>query len=262
MIQIAEPSKYFPLLPPNGSFEYYRPSKEAKACVICLHGFSGSPYEVRPGAEALHARGYAAFCPLFPAHGIQNRTEAKKAFARLRADDLINFTVNYIKKKREEYSTVYLVGQSLGGIVALYMASLGLVDAVATTGAAVILPRAARICAPLFGWTGITVNIKKPEMERGWAYDFVSARTGLEIVHLAKKTRQNLPKITSPVLVCHSENDTKVPATSARFIGKMLPQNATIKWFNQSDHIYMLDVQAAEVIQAIGDFFDQLSRIK
>ncbi len=208
-------------------------------------------------AEALHTRGYASFCPVFPGHGIQNRADAIKAFSRLKSTDLVNFAIDYIKKKREEYRTIFLVGQSLGGIVALYMASLGLVDAVATTGAAVILPRAANVFAPLFGWTGVTVRVRKPAMEKGWAYDFVSVRTGLEIVHLAKMTRQSLPNVTIPVLVCHSENDTQVPARSARFIGKMLPQNATLKWFNQSNHIYLLDIQAAEVIQAIGDFFDQ-----
>ncbi len=227
--------------------------------MICLHGFSGSPYEVRPGAEALYARGYATYCPLFPGHGIKDRTEAQASFSRLKAEDLINFTIEYIQKKREEYSTIYLVGQSLGGIIALYMASLGIVDAVATTGAAVILPRAATIFAPLFGWLHISVNVKKPEKERGWSYDFACVRTGLEIVHLAKMTRKNLPKVTIPVLVCHSENDQTVPARSARFIKKKLPQNAILKWFNRSGHIYMLDVQAAEVIQEIGDFFDKIN---
>ncbi len=259
---MAQPSKYFKSLPPNGSFEYPRPPNEAKACIICLHGFSGSPYEVRPGAEALYARGYATFCPLFPAHGILERTEAIKAFSHLTADDLINFTVDYIKKKREIYSTVYLVGQSLGGIVSFYMASLGLVDAIATTGAAVLLPRLANVLVPLVGWTRLTIRVKKPALEKEWSYDFMNARTGLELVHLAKLTRQNLPKVTVPVLVCHSENDTQVPPGSARFIEKTLPQNATIKWFNQSDHIYMLDVQGTEVIQTIGDFFDQLPRKK
>ena len=37
--------------------------------VLCLHGLTGTPYEVRPLAEALADRGMRARGPLLPGHG-------------------------------------------------------------------------------------------------------------------------------------------------------------------------------------------------
>lgn len=46
-----------------------RPPVENGASVLLLHGFSGSPWEVRPLGEALAARGYRVHAPLLPGHG-------------------------------------------------------------------------------------------------------------------------------------------------------------------------------------------------
>ncbi len=42
---------------------------DAKSAVLLLHGFTGSPCELAPLAEALAARGYAVRAPLLPGHG-------------------------------------------------------------------------------------------------------------------------------------------------------------------------------------------------
>ena len=41
----------------------------AKSAVLLLHGFTGSPWEVRPLAEALAARGHRVHVPRLPGHG-------------------------------------------------------------------------------------------------------------------------------------------------------------------------------------------------
>lgn len=41
----------------------------AKTAVLLLHGFTGSPWEVRPLGEALAARGSRVYAPLLPGHG-------------------------------------------------------------------------------------------------------------------------------------------------------------------------------------------------
>jgi esterase/lipase len=44
-------SKFFPMLGETGEFNYERHLSEAKACVICFHGYRGSPWETKPVAE-------------------------------------------------------------------------------------------------------------------------------------------------------------------------------------------------------------------
>lgn len=41
----------------------------ARTVVLLLHGFTGSPWEVRPLGEALAARGFRVTAPLLPGHG-------------------------------------------------------------------------------------------------------------------------------------------------------------------------------------------------
>ncbi|MFT3713705.1 MAG: alpha/beta fold hydrolase [Archangium sp.] len=42
---------------------------DARVTVVLLHGFTGSPWEVRPLGEALAARGARVVCPRLPGHG-------------------------------------------------------------------------------------------------------------------------------------------------------------------------------------------------
>ena len=106
---------------------------EAKGCVICLHGFSGSPWETRPVAESLFQHGFAADCPLHPAHGLKNEKEAKQQMKHLSATQLIENATRLIEEQRQQFSKVYLYGQSLGAILTLYLMGLGLVDGAAVT---------------------------------------------------------------------------------------------------------------------------------
>ena len=41
----------------------------ARAAVLLLHGFTGSPWEVRPLGESLAARGFHVLAPQLPGHG-------------------------------------------------------------------------------------------------------------------------------------------------------------------------------------------------
>jgi carboxylesterase len=53
----------------TSSFTLGPPLTEARGAVLLLHGFTGTPWEVRPLGEALAARGYFVFCPRLPGHG-------------------------------------------------------------------------------------------------------------------------------------------------------------------------------------------------
>jgi carboxylesterase len=54
--------------PDAGPFRLGAVGRDAPA-VLCLHGLTGTPYEVRPPAEALAARGFACAGPELPGHG-------------------------------------------------------------------------------------------------------------------------------------------------------------------------------------------------
>ena len=60
-----------------------------RGAVLCLHGFSNTPYEMRPVAEALAARGYHVRAPAMAGHA--TRPE-ELAHTRKFAKQLIEFS--------------------------------------------------------------------------------------------------------------------------------------------------------------------------
>lgn len=54
--------------------------------VLCVHGLTGTPYEVRPPAELLARHGFACLGPLLPGHGQTPQALARipRALARCR----------------------------------------------------------------------------------------------------------------------------------------------------------------------------------
>ncbi|MCH2185143.1 hypothetical protein MK280_04655, partial [Myxococcota bacterium] len=54
--------------PDDSPFDLF-PKGEVQAAALCLHGLTGTPYEVRPIAEALAAVGLRAFGPRLAGHG-------------------------------------------------------------------------------------------------------------------------------------------------------------------------------------------------
>lgn len=85
-------------------------------CLI-LHGLAGSPFEVRPVADALEAAGHVAVCPVLPGH------------AASEAEYLASSYAEWLDCVRAAYldlcadGPVLLIGYSLGGLLALDMAA-------------------------------------------------------------------------------------------------------------------------------------------
>ncbi|MGE9986322.1 alpha/beta hydrolase [Desulfovibrio sp. SGI.169] len=80
---------------------------------LLLHGLGGSPFEMRPLAEALTAAGFAAHAPALPGHGGTEEAYLASSFARWR-----DFARAEYARLRET-GPVLLAGYSLGGILAL-----------------------------------------------------------------------------------------------------------------------------------------------
>lgn len=83
---------------------------------LLLHGIAGSPFEMRPLAEALEAAGFAAHTPVLPGHDSTEEAYLTSDFAQWRAFA----RAEYARLSVDE--PVLLAGYSLGGILALDLA--------------------------------------------------------------------------------------------------------------------------------------------
>jgi len=114
-----------------------RPSVEEAngAAALCLHGLTGTPYEVRPVAEALVARGVRARGPWMAGH-----EEGVEALSKSSWQEWVEGARAEWSALRAEHDRVFLVGMSMGGLVSLRIAETEEVDAIVVIGT----PRARR----------------------------------------------------------------------------------------------------------------------
>lgn len=108
------------------SEEIYQPFfwEGGRAAALLVHGFPGTPAEVRPLAEALHAQGWTVQAPLLPGFGpqINDLFDYGK-------EDWVTAVLSAQTALRAQYDKVLLVGYSMGGAVALNVAAQELPDA-------------------------------------------------------------------------------------------------------------------------------------
>lgn len=93
--------------------------RTARAALL-LHGLSASPTQFSAIAHALYERGYNVFAPRLPRHGHSDRMS--EALATLTADDLRSAARESYDITRGLGERVVVVGFSLGGLLALYLA--------------------------------------------------------------------------------------------------------------------------------------------
>ncbi len=87
------------------------------ACLL-LHGFGGTPFEMRPLVPALEALGFECRLPTMPGHGTSVEDLSKTGYM-----DWLNCALENYDQLAESHEAVALVGFSMGGVLALHLAA-------------------------------------------------------------------------------------------------------------------------------------------
>jgi carboxylesterase len=224
--------------------------------VLLLHGFTGSPASMVPWGRHLADQGFGVSVPRLPGHGTSwqemNRTgwadwygEAERAFEKLRADT----------------DRVVVGGLSMGGGLALRVAAEHARDVagVVLVNAAVASARKDMLALPLLkhvlpSMPGITNDIKKPGVE-----EYGYRRTPLRAAHSMtlgwKALRDQLPKVTAPLLVFRSAVDHVVDPSSAALIrATVSSRDLTERVLENSYHVATLDNDAPVIFEESSQF--------
>jgi carboxylesterase len=239
----------------------------AKLGILVLHGFTGSPVSVRPLAERLSKRGFAVEMPRLPGHGTRPLDLLPTRYADWRAEALAALT-----RLRARTQQVFVVGLSMGGTLALDLATTEVVDGVVTINAP-ILERGGLIVklAPIFeklipiapaSAAGLTKNdIKKGGDED--AYTWVGVAAGNSLVRALPQVRARLKNLTCPLLVIHSRDDHSVPTDNSKvlpsLVGTPSPSVAVLE-LRDSYHLATLDNDLPLIDERVASFAENLMK--
>jgi len=244
--------------------------------LLCLHGFTGTPYEVAPLARAAGAAGFAVSAPLLAGHG-----ETARALAVTRWTDWLASADAALDRLRADTGgrPVAVAGFSMGGLLALRLARTrpGAVSALVLLSVPLRLPawqagflrgfrhlpgflRRSRP-AMLRKRRGSDVTDPKVRGENP-SYPEMPLAGVAELAALAELVRRELSLVTVPALVAHGELDRTVPQTASfELAGSLASATVERLWLAHSGHLVLVDVEHPRVCAAVTDFLARHLRV-
>lgn len=186
---------------------------------LLIHGYTGGPYELGPLAEYLEEHtDWHIELPTLPGHGKELHLED------ITYKDWITAAENTLKQLTSQYDKIYLVGFSMGGMIAAYLAAKYNVDKL------VLLATAGKYLDFKQIRTDIHEVIRdglKGELENNKLYNHYKKKRGqvplkanFEFMKLVNYTRPYLKEVDTPVLIAHGQQDGMVPYKTAYYLDK------------------------------------------
>lgn len=226
--------------------------------VVCIHGFTGTPYEMRYLGDALARAGVTARGLLLPGHGT-----SVDDLEQTRWQDWVGAVEREVEDMFRRCRHVAVVGQSLGGLLALHVAAHRTDLACAVTLAAPLWlgrvvnrvahwltgPLASRVRRlPKLGGSDVRDPAVRAENP---GYDAIPTRALGELLAFMRVVEGVLPAVAPPVLVLHGRRDHTAPVACAARIAE-LTRARRVRILPRSFHLIASDVErdivAGEVI--------------
>lgn len=238
--------------------------------VLLLHGFTGTPWEVRPVADALHARGYACVAPLLPGHG-----QTPEALSTTRWSDWVSATDEVLDRLLARHPRVVVLGMSLGGLLALQAAGRyqdrGVVGVV-TLACALRLARwaswglflARQLGSRLPDWyvpKFLGSDVQDPVVRRANpGYTRHPLRAARELLVGQAAVRAMLPSLRVPLLAIHGLVDRVTPVRASMELVRMVgSREAILVLAPRSGHLLAVDRDREEVARQVCAFVGRLA---
>jgi len=232
------------------------PELETGAAALCLHGLTGTPWEVRSIGEALAARGIRAFGPHVAGHegGVQElaRTTRQVWLEQAAAD---------LAVLEREHERVFLVGVSLGGLLSLRLAQTRQVAGLVVVGVPLVLRAPIPQLLPLVSrWVPFRrkggSDIRDPEARaRHPSLPAMPLASVAQLIALQGEVIPHLSRIRVPALVAHGRFDrTAHPRDAQRLHGALASNPKELFMLERSGHVATVDYDGPVLARAAADF--------
>ena len=220
-----------------------------KCGVLLLHGFSSSPGELKDLAKFLHSKSFTVYAPLLPGHGT---TPAMLAMTKWQ--QWVSATEEAVDRLLDDCSEVWIVGNSMGGNLALITANYRKkVKGIITVSTPIVFntkQNLVRLVLPLMKRVKFFQKKKYSERfvkrfgktKRDDSYNMIPLRGLVHLIRVVKESKKAVSVIKKPLLVCQANPDDIMDISSAEFIyNTAKSKKKKLLWVPNSIHLVLLD---------------------
>lgn len=236
----------------EGSEPFFLPGGPV-GCLL-IHGFTGTPYEMRGLGRRLADEGYTVLGARLAHHGTSAADMNRSRwwdwyYSALDGWHLLNGAC------RE----VFVIGLSMGGVTALLLAAnnpVAGVVAMSTPGIYREKQKDLRIARYLWRLRPLVNKAKSESEDESWpSYKKHPVRAAGELGRYLKALRNSLPDVTAPALLMHAVGDVSVLPENLDYIYDRIGSVDKRKiWIERGGHVMTEDIDKEKVYQEVIDF--------
>lgn len=230
--------------------------------ILIIHGYTSTTNSMRFISTAMIEQGYTVSTPRLAGHGTNIQD-----FETTPWQEWMQSVTHAYQQLQSQCSTVYVIGQSLGGCLALLLAAQHSdIKHLFLLAPAVFPPRLLTIgtaCAPLLK----LVNIHYLQSLGGkfmdptayeLTYKKIPIATHIELNKCLKHTQIYLNCVTTPTTIFFSKNDPVVPCDNPKkILNQISSEDKQCLWLDEGYHIISQDLAYPKVINNIKNHIAQ-----
>ena len=229
---------------------------------LLIHGFSGTPYEMRELGVRLAGAGHTVRGVHLPGHATHG-PELVAAGWR----DWYAAAVHGLDDLARQCSSVTVVGLSMGALLALRLAA----ERADTVGRVAVLAPALVLADGRLRRAAPFLRLAGPWLPRRWAVRAkessdiadgearavhplfpMPVRGMADLVALQRQVRPLLPRVRQPVLILHGRLDRTCPLENVEILrAEIGSTEITSRIFERSAHVLTVDVERLEVADEV-----------
>jgi carboxylesterase len=228
-----------------------------------VHGFTGTPKEMRLLGDHLHAQGHTVLGVRLAAHATK-----PEDMIRARWTDWLSSVEDGWHLLSECTEKIHMIGLSMGGVLSLLFAGYYPAASVVAMATPHHLPDDPRLKIVKL------LSIIQPFIPKGppdWfdmgayhehtTYPVDPTRSYAELRDLMAEMRKALPNVTAPAYLIYSKDDPTVRAEDQHMeeiYAALGSQDKETLWIEGSSHVITRDAQREQVFKAVSDFINRI----